>query len=249
MSEALARQGSNLLRIFLSKSALSFAHLRVDGLSKSFLDRRVLTNISFAVPHDDRVGIIGENGSGKSTLLRIIAGDLFPDAGRVEMLQQSGHGLDIGLLYQQPPFPRHASVQHILEGSIAYLREAATEVDQAAQAFAASPAQQAAIDRYATALEQAERLAVWDIDTRMTQALDGLGLTDVPRGAKVGQLSGGQAPRLALASLLLSTPDVLLLDEPTNHLDDDGIDFLSRVVSTWHGPVLIAHRQSRSSFS
>ena len=59
----------------MSKSARHAAHLRVDGLSKSFADRRVFTDISFTVPHRDRIGIIGESGSEKTTLLRVIAGD------------------------------------------------------------------------------------------------------------------------------------------------------------------------------
>jgi len=219
---------------------MSSAHLRVDGLSKSFPDRRVFTDISFSVPHHDRVGIIGENGSGKSTLLRIIAGDLSPDAGRVETFQQAGSGLQVGLLHQQPPFPRTMPVKDVLEVSVAHLRKIAQRVNDAAQALAAAPHRQSVIDSYATALDQAEHFDVWDIDARVSRTLDGLGLSDLPRALAIGQLSGGQAARLSLASLLLRTPEVLLLDEPTNHLDDDAMDFLSSVVSTWRGPVLIA---------
>jgi len=224
----------------LSKFSTSFAHLRVDGLSKTFSDRRVFTNVSFAVPRNDRVGIIGENGAGKSTLLRVIAGDLTPEAGRVEMFQQDGAGLDVGLLHQQPPFPQHSTVEHVLESSVTHLRKVADEVDTAAKALAAAPRYQATFDNYIAALDQAEQLGVWDINTRMHRTLAGLGLAELSRDAQVGELSGGQAARLALVSLLLRAPAVLLLDEPTNHLDDDGIDFLSSIISHWHGPVLIA---------
>src|SRR5699024_11467137 len=89
----------------------------------------------------------------------------------------------------------------------------------------------ATFDNYLAALEQAEQLVVWDIDTRMHRTLAGLGLAELSRDAQVGELSGGQAARLALVSLLLRAPAVLLLDEPTNHLDDDGIDFLSSIIS------------------
>lgn len=70
---------------FFTSSSLTSAgsHLRVDGLSFSYADRRVLTDISFVVPAGDRVGLIGENGSGKSTLLRAVAGVLEPDTGAV----------------------------------------------------------------------------------------------------------------------------------------------------------------------
>lgn len=220
-------------------SKLSSAHLRIDGLSKSFPNRRVFTDISFAVPHDDRVGIIGENGSGKTTLLRIIAGELSADTGNIETFQPAGSGLTVGLLHQQPPFPNTTSIHQVLENSVAHLRAATNEVDAAAHVLAETPHHQKNIDDYAAALEEAERLGAWDTDARIEQTIDGLGLADIARETRLDQLSGGQVARLALASLLLTAPEVLLLDEPTNHLDDKGVNYLSKVVSGWHGPVLV----------
>lgn len=220
-------------------SKLTSAHLRIDGLSKSFPDRRVFTDISFAVPHDDRVGIIGENGSGKTTLLRVIAGELAADTGSIETFQPAGNGLTVGLLHQQPPFAGTMSIHQVLEASVAHLRAATDDIDATAQVLAASPHQQKIIDEYAAALEKAERLGAWDTDARIEQTIDGLGLADITRETRLDQLSGGQTARLALASLLLTAPEVLLLDEPTNHLDENGVNYLSRVVSHWHGPVLV----------
>src|SRR5699024_9071137 len=135
------------LRIILSK--LSSAHLRIDGLSKSFPNRRVFTDISFAVPHDDRVDIIVENGSCKTTLLRMISGELSADAGNIETFQPAGNGLTVGLLHQQPPFPNTTSIHQVLENSVAHLRAATHQVGVAAQALAESPHHQKIIDDYA----------------------------------------------------------------------------------------------------
>lgn len=220
----------------MSYSALSFAHLRVDGLSKTFPDRRVFTNISFSVPHQDRVGIIGENGSGKTTLLRVIAGDLTPDAGTVETF---GDESNIGLLQQQPQFPLTMTMAESLEASVARLRAAEADVHDAAQAMADQPNDQHVLDRYTAALETAQRLDVWATDTRMETTVEGLGLGQLDQHKTLGQLSGGQLARLSMACLLLSTPDILLLDEPTNHLDDAAIEYLATVISKWHGPVLL----------
>lgn len=88
----------------MSYSRTVFSHLRVDGLSKSFADRRVFTDISFAVASDDCVGVIGENGAGKSTLLRILAGHESADAGQVELFSQDTDQPAVGLLSQQPNF-------------------------------------------------------------------------------------------------------------------------------------------------
>jgi macrolide transport system ATP-binding/permease protein len=209
-------------------------------LSKSFSGRRVFTDISFTVPHNDCVGVIGENGAGKSTLLRILAGDVPADAGHVEIFQHDTAEPVIGLLSQQPSFAASMTLGDVVSTAVAPLRAAIREVGDAAQALAESLNQEAATARYAKALEHAEGLNAWDVEAHVSRVISGLGLADVEASAPVGQLSGGQTARLALASLLLSAPDVLLLDEPTNHLDDNGVDFLSGLVSTWRGPVIIA---------
>lgn len=223
----------------MSKSSSQTAHLRVDGLSKTFPDRRVLTNISFSVPHHDRVAIIGENGAGKTTLLRLIAGELSSDAGHIESFAQAQHGLDIGLLHQEPEFGYTMSIAQVLEASVARFRAAETAVHDAAEALSEQPHDPATLQRYTEAVDQAEQLSVWETDTRIESTMNGLGLRDLQRQRRIGELSGGQRARLALAGLLLRAPQLLLLDEPTNHLDDAAIQYLSTVVDTWHGPVLI----------
>jgi len=224
----------------VSHSRTVFSHLRVDGLSKSFADRRVFTDISFAVASDDCVGVIGENGAGKSTLLHILAGHEPADAGQVEIFSQDTDQPAVGVLSQQPNFATSQTLGEVLETAVAPLRAAIREVDDAAQALAEYPHLEAAMVRYTEALDRAERCAAWDVDAHVNRMIAGLGLSAVDASTSVGQLSGGQAARLALASVLLSAPDVLLLDEPTNHLDDHGVEFLSGLVSTWRGPVLIA---------
>ena len=221
----------------LSRAA---AHLRLDGISIAFAGRRVLTDVSFAVPAGDRTGLIGENGSGKTTLLRIIAGLTRPDTGTVSATAPGGRAPRIGLLHQEAPFPATVSIAQALESAVAPLRAAADEVDVAAGALAAEPDSQDVARRYAEALDTAERLGVWEVDARIDAMVTGLGLGDLPRDRPTGRLSGGQRSRLALAWLLLSAPDVLLLDEPTNHLDHAATEHLRGVLSSWTGPVLIA---------
>ncbi len=66
----------------------------------------------------------------------------------------------------------------------------------------------------------------WAGDARIRDVIDGL-LLDVPWEATIGQLSGGQRRRVALAKLLVGDWDVVFLDEPTNHLDVEGIAWLA----------------------
>ncbi|WP_270254884.1 ABC-F family ATP-binding cassette domain-containing protein [Kocuria marina] len=215
------------------------AHIRASGVSASYGSHRVLTDISLSVTAGDPTGLIGENGSGKSTLLRIMAGLRAPDAGEVRAVGP-GDPLRVGLLHQEPPFAPHDTVAQAVESAVRIVRDAASAVDRAAHALAQAPEDEHAATAYAAALDTAERIDAWDVDTRIDVTLDGLGLGGVDRDRPTGALSGGQRSRLSLAWLLLSTPDVLLLDEPTNHLDDAATDFLRATLRSWHGPVLLA---------
>ncbi len=214
-------------------------HLRADGISKSYPDRRVLTNISLTVSAGEVVGLIGENGSGKTSLLKVVAGLLEADSGTVTA-EGRGFTPTIGLLHQEPPFSPDASIHAALEDAVRFSRAAELELSEAATDLAIHPESSPAENRYADALHEAERLDVWTLDSRIAATLSALGLDSVPTWRLTRSLSGGQKARLSLAWLLLSKPDVLLLDEPTNHLDDAAIAFLRDSLATWQGPVLFA---------
>ncbi|MFT3715678.1 MAG: ABC-F family ATP-binding cassette domain-containing protein [Gordonia sp. (in: high G+C Gram-positive bacteria)] len=218
----------------------SSSHLRVDGVSASFGDRRVLTDVTFTVSSGDRVGLIGENGAGKSTLLRVIVGDVEPSSGTVWVSPPAGGGPAAGLLRQEPPFSAADTVDDAVEAAVVRLRRTVMQVVEQSEALTGNPNDTALLDEYSAALDEAERLDAWNIDGRIDAVLAGLGLGGVGRERNTGSLSGGQRARLALAVLLLSGPEVLLLDEPTNHLDASAIAYLTGVLNGWRGPVVVA---------
>ncbi|MGV3713500.1 ABC-F family ATP-binding cassette domain-containing protein [Pseudolysinimonas sp.] len=207
------------------------------AVDRSYGDRRILTAVDITVPSGARTGLIGENGVGKSTLLRILAGVEQPDDGTVTRPTRTG------FLWQEAPVDEHATVGQLLDEYTAELRGIERELEDAATTVEGDPR------RYEAALEAAERAELWTADARRDEILDVLGVGGfdtrrASRGAtqptKVGELSGGQRSRVALAGLLLSRPDALILDEPTNHLDDAAVTYLVSQLKGWHGPVLFA---------
>ena len=174
------------------------------------------------------------SGSGKSTLLHAIHGSLPPaatTAGATEV-GTSAHPARVGLLHQQAPFAAEDTISQALESAVAAERQVAKNLEAAADPYD----EQA----YTKAIDLAERLDIWETDSRISTTLAGLGLSHIPTDRPTGSLSGGQRSRLSLAWLLLNRPDVLLLDEPTNHLDDHATDYLVSVLNAWKGPVLCA---------
>ncbi|MGN6198860.1 ABC-F family ATP-binding cassette domain-containing protein, partial [Humibacter sp.] len=212
-------------------------YVRADGVSLSYGARTVLTDVSLTVPPGSRVGLIGENGVGKSTMLRVLAGAEAADRGSVARPTRTG------FLWQEVRFAPHETLDSLVEHALAEVRAVERELDAAGVALGeASDAEQLerASVRYDAALAAAERADVWSIDARRDRVLAGLGVQGIPLQRTLGEVSGGQRSRFAMAALLLSRPDALLLDEPTNHLDDDAVEFLERQLTEWSGPVLFA---------
>jgi macrolide transport system ATP-binding/permease protein len=210
----------------------SIAQLRIDGVSRSFGDRRVLTDVSLVVGPEARVGLIGENGAGKSTLLRIVAGLDEADLGTVTVPDRTD------LLRQELPYPQEETVERVLEDALAEASRAVDAVESASSAVARGD--RGADVQLADALEAADTADAWRAGARRGEVVAGLGVDRIDPRRTLGSLSGGQRSRVAMAALLLARPTALLLDEPTNHLDDAGLAFLERTLAAWPGPVLFA---------
>lgn len=216
--------------------AIDIRQLRADGVTRSFGDRVVLREVDLVVSAGDRLGLIGENGAGKSTLLRILAGIDEPDDG------EAVRPLRTGILMQELGLPEDTTVGELLEQALGEVRAVEQELETAAAALGGtgSAGGAPAEERYAAALDAAERADVWTADARLDAVVDGLGLAGIERSRRLGEVSGGQRSRFALAALLVARPTALLLDEPTNHLDDEAVAFLRGQLSEWPGPVLFA---------
>lgn len=210
-------------------------HIGLDGISFSYPGgHRVLTDISFAVPSGSVTGLIGENGAGKSTLLGIISGELKPDAGVLITPPITG------FIPQETSLPFSEPAQSLIDEAVKELRAVEEDISTFAQRMVDNPDDQEAAEAYDRALSRAENSGVWELDARIATVLAGLGLANVDLATPLGEMSGGQRRRFALATLLLHPVDAMVLDEPTNHLDDEAVDFLIGELEAFKGPVLAA---------
>lgn len=208
------------------------ASLHLSGVAASFGARPLFSGLDLTVAAGDVIAVVGPNGAGKSTLLRMIAGEHSVEIGHIAA---SPPDAAVGFLPQTTPDANESIVDYAGRRtgvSAAYaLYEAATE--------ALAAGEQGADTRFAAALDRWLALGGADLDVRLAETLARLGF-EVDLERPLGTLSGGQAARAALASVLVSQFDVLLLDEPTNNLDADGLAELTAFVRDVDAPVLIA---------
>ncbi|MET9745860.1 ABC-F family ATP-binding cassette domain-containing protein [Streptomyces ardesiacus] len=211
------------------------ATLVAKDLAAGHGDRSLFTGLDLVVAPGDVIGLVGANGAGKSTLLRMLAGLTTAERGELRL---SPPAATVGHLPQEPERRPGESVREFLARRTG-VTEAQRAMDEATQALVdGAPG---ADDAYATALERWLALGGADLDDRAGETAETLGLT-VGLDQPMTSLSGGQAARAGLASLLLSRYDVFLLDEPTNDLDLDGLDRLERFVTGLRaGTVVVSH--------
>lgn len=207
----------------------------VKDLAAGHGDRPLFAGLDLVVAPGDVIGLVGPNGAGKSTLLRTLAGLLPVEAGSVRLSPPSA---SVGHLPQEPERRPGETVRDFLARRTG-VTAAQAALDAATEALTTGAV--GADDAYADALERWLALGGADLDERAEQVSADLGLA-VDLDHPTTGLSGGQAARAGLASLLLSRYDVFLLDEPTNDLDLAGLERLEEFVTGLRaGTVLVSH--------
>ena len=212
------------------------AILTAKGLTAGHADRTLFSGLDLVVAPGEITGLVGVNGAGKSTLLRILAGLRPPDAGDVSLSPPTA---TVGYLSQEPERRAGETVGDFIARRTG-VAGAQRDLDDATQLLVEE--RPGADDAYAAALDRWLALGGADLEDRIAQVFATLGLRDGAERQPMASLSGGQAARANLASLLLSRYDVFLLDEPTNDLDIAGLEILEDFVAHLRaGTVLVSH--------
>lgn len=190
----------------LSIHSLSYRHQNKEVLFQSI-------NLSI-FPHQ-KVALVGNNGTGKSTLLKIIAGQLAPESGEVNLDQSVYFIPQVFGQYNHMTIAEALNINHKLESLYRILNG------------------DVSIENYELLNDD------WGIEERCLNALKHWGLADLSLSGMLGNLSGGQKTKVFLAGIDIHEPELVLLDEPTNHLDSQGRELIYDFIQTTRCTLLV----------
>ncbi len=207
--------------------------MRVESLNKTYGEKTLFDHINFIINEHDRIGLIGTNGTGKTSLLNAISGNDHDFTGDIV----TPKSYSIAYLKQDPKLDGSLSIMDaVFSGSqevyriIRYYEEALAE-------YSKNPEDPQTLKKYTRAEDQMNEKDAWNAESDVKTILSQLKITDYQR--KINTLSGGQIRRVALAQVLIQSPDLLLLDEPTNHLDFDSIEWLENYLASYKGAIIL----------
>ncbi len=212
--------------------------IHLEGVSKSYLDQSLFSQVNISIKSGMRIGLIGPNGSGKTTFLKILLGQETYDIGNIKkeknisigyLPQEIIVGLDRSILQEVlTAFPEINKIQKKIEVLLKNLSNDSKNIDL--------------INEIGELQNQFEVLGGWSIENKAKIILSGLGFSENEFKRHMDTFSGGWRMRVALASILLKDPDIIFLDEPTNHLDLDATIWLENFLKSWKGGmVVISH--------
>lgn len=214
--------------------------LTVEKVTHGFGARQILEDASFRLLKGEHIGLIGANGEGKSTFLNIITGKIMPDAGNITW---SRH-VTVGYLDQHSVLKKGITIREALRTAFDHMYQLEAEMLKLYEDMATADD-----DKMNDMMEEAgeiqgilETSGFYQLDAKIEEVANGLGLGDIGLDRDVSDLSGGQRTKVLLVKLLLENPSILILDEPTNYLDHSHIVWLTRYLQEYENAfILVSH--------
>ncbi|WP_227395329.1 ABC-F family ATP-binding cassette domain-containing protein [Jeotgalibacillus aurantiacus] len=206
---------------------------RLIDLTKTYGDKALFHDLNLTITEGEKIGLIGVNGTGKSTLLSLISGIELPDSGTIDQPKD----FTVRLLDQEPELDDGLSILETVFKTDAKVVQLMNRFETALAAYEKNPESAEIQEKFMAIQQKMEEEEAWDATSQAKTILSKLGIHDTNR--QINELSGGQKKRVALAQVMLETPDLLLLDEPTNHLDYQAIDWLAGYLKKYKGALMV----------
>jgi ATP-binding cassette subfamily F protein 3 len=222
----------------LSQAGLSDSMITFNHVQKQFGSKVLFKDCSLQIGVRDRVGLIGPNGSGKTTLFRMILGEESIDEGEILIAK----GVKIGYLPQEViSFRGNPVLDEVLKSltNIASLQDKMKILEEELSSIEDPKKQERLAKEYGKLQERYTLLGGYGLEAEAKRILQGLGFKERDFSRATDELSGGWLMRIALAKILLQSPDLLLLDEPTNHLDLASLIWLEEFLINYIGAMMI----------
>ncbi|WP_288489730.1 ABC-F family ATP-binding cassette domain-containing protein [uncultured Limosilactobacillus sp.] len=213
--------------------------LQANNVMRRFGADVLFHDINLQIQEHGRTALVGRNGAGKTTLLKMIAGITSPDEGTISKSKD----LTIGYLAQDQGLDSQNNIWaeldlvfaplHKMEKQIHQLENQLASLDPATKEF------QLTTEKYSQLQSAFKKQGGFEYESRMRGILKGFGFEEADYQTAINSLSGGQKTKLALAKILLQSPDLLILDEPTNHLDMNVLAWLEDYLKSYQGALLV----------
>ena len=212
--------------------------ISLKNVSKSYGINLVLKDISWQIEERRKIGLLGSNGAGKTTLFQIVTGELEPDKGKVI---RSKH-LRVGFLRQEYQLEDDLTLLDEMLKPFSELLNLHEQLRKTEEEMSSAKDSSKLLKLYGELQIEYENQGGYSYENKIERVLYGLGFKKEDFDKSINILSGGEKNRAALASVLLSEPNLLLLDEPTNHLDIEGTEWLEQYLLEFSGTVvLVSH--------
>src|SRR5512136_1601793 len=212
--------------------------ITLNHVQKQFGSKLIFKDCSLQIGVRDRMGLIGPNGSGKTTLFKMISGEEFIDEGEILIAK----GVKIGYLPQEVLFFQgNLVLDEVLKSltNITSLQDKMKILEEELSSIEDPKEQERLAKEYGKLQERYTLLGGYGLEAEAKHILQGLGFKEKDFRRRTDELSGGWLMRIALAKILLQSPDLLLLDEPTNHLDLASLIWLEEFLTNYPGAMVI----------
>lgn len=222
-----------IINSFYDEGMVLLKEIKIENLSHSTATKPLFDEINLSIRTDEKLGLIGPNGTGKSTMLKVIAGKFEPDLGKV----MKPHDYQIAYLSQDTDLDLEKDVLETVFAKDTPIMNTVRTYQKILVELTKNPEDKKLQNTFTKAQQAMDSTDAWNADSQAKRILSILGIHDMDK--RIGELSGGQQKRVALAQVLIESADLLILDEPTNHLDFEMIRWLENYLINYKGALLM----------